>query len=126
MTEEVSDGQIKREVKKSVEKEFEDFKAEMTVNHTQEDVFHSAFEIFLKTEFLEALQEHNEVENEDNIYHALHRERGTILENLYMDFIGEENASCNSSHDIALFIKDYCERNYPDIMAEEEIHALKL
>lgn len=114
-----------RNVIDSVNEEFEGFKSELINNHTLEEVFYSAYEIYLKTELAETIKA--EVYLDGKIYEALNKECGAILENLYMDFNGEQYASFNTNEDTAAFIKDYCRRCYPEIMSSdtESGNALK-
>ena len=50
-------------------------------------------------------------------YRALYQERGSILHELYDDYLGEEYASVNTGTDTAEFIKDYCEHYHPAVMS---------
>lgn len=118
---------IREKVIASVENEFAEFKNEFTLNHTAEDVFESAHMINIKRELYGTIiGEFGETYLSDKEYGALAHERDSILENLYMDFIHEEEASVNSFEDTVRFIKRYCEFNYPDTISEAPINAMTL
>ena len=105
-------------VRESVEKEFEEFKANL-MGKSAEEIFQSNYEIHIKTELFDTLcGEYVDVGEE--YYRALYEEvdHGGILQQLYDDFISSENASVNTGEDTIFFIKDYCEHYYSDIMKE--------
>ena len=102
----------------SVEKEFEEFKANL-MGKSAEEIFQSNYEIHIKTELFDTLcGEYVDVGEE--YYRALYEEvdHGGILQQLYDDFISSENASVNTGEDTIFFIKDYCEHYHSDVMKE--------
>lgn len=110
----------KKKVEERVAKEFELFKTDMTTNHTIDEVFYAAYEINVKSELKGTI---SEVEFDKEVYKALFNENGSILENLYTDFIEQENASVDTYGDTAEFIEGYCERKYPEIMSGQDIES---
>ena len=105
----------------SIEKEFEEFKANIT-SQPADEVFRSNFEIYVRYELYEAICDDGDDGLEDEYYRALYTEadKGGILKNLYDDFVSAENASLNTRYDTILYIKDYCEHYHEDIMQEEQ------
>ena len=103
-------------VKESIENEYAAFKAGMIKDG--EAAFNNAHEISVKTEFYCAIS--GDVEFDDKVYKALYNDRGNILSELYAVFTDKPGASVNTFADTEEFIEGYCERNYPDIMNEEE------
>ena len=102
----------------SIEKEFEEFKANL-MGKSAEEIFQSNYEIHIKTELFDTLcGEYDDFGEE--YYRALYEEvdHGGILQQLYDDFISSENASVNTGEDTIFFIKDYCEHYYSDVMKE--------
>ena len=102
----------------SIEKEFEEFKANL-MSKSAEEIFQSNYEIHIKTELFDTLcGEYVDVGEE--YYRALYEEvdHGGILQQLYDDFISSENASVNTGEDTIFFIKDYCEHYHSDVMKE--------
>ncbi len=105
-------------VRESVEKEFEEFKANL-MGKSAEEIFQSNYEIHIKTELFDTLcGEYDDVGEE--YYRALYEEvdHGGILQQLYDDFISSENASVSTGEDTIFFIKDYCEHYHSDVMKE--------
>ena len=105
-------------VKNSVEKEFEEFKANL-MGKSAEEIFQSNYEIHIKTELFDTLcGEYVDVGEE--YYRALYEEvdHGGILQQLYDDFLGSEYASVSTGEDTLSFIKDYCEHYHSDVMKE--------
>ena len=105
-------------VRESVEKEFEEFKANL-MGKSAEEIFQNNYEIHVKTELFDTLcGEYVDVGEE--YYRALYEEvdHGGILQQLYDDFISSENASVSTGEDTIFFIKDYCEHYYSDVMKE--------
>ena len=105
-------------VRESVEKEFEEFKANL-MGKSAEEIFQSNYEIHIKTELFDTLcGEYVDVGEE--YYRALYEEvdHGGILQQLYDDFTSSENASVNTGEDTIFFIKDYCEHYHSDVMKE--------
>ena len=105
----------------SIEKEFEEFKANIT-SQPADEVFRSNFEIYVRYELYEAICDDGDDGLEDEYYRALYTEadKGGILKNLYDDFVSAENASLNTRYDTILYIKDYCEHYHEDIMQDEQ------
>ena len=108
-------------VRNSVEKEFEEFKANL-MGKSAEEIFQNNYEIHVKTELFDTLcGEYVDVGEE--YYKALYAEvdHGGILQQLYDDFLGSEYASVSTGEDTLSFIKDYCEHYHDDILREEQI-----
>ena len=108
-------------VRNSVEKEFEEFKANL-MGKSAEEIFQNNYEIHVKTELFDTLcGEYVDVGEE--YYKALYEEvdHGEILQQLYDDFISSENASVSTGEDTIFFIKDYCEHYHDDVLREERI-----
>ena len=102
----------------SVEKEFEEFKANL-MGKSAEEIFQNNYEIHVKTELFDTLcGEYVDVGEE--YYRALYEEvdHGGILQQLYDDFTSSENASVSTGEDTIFFIKDYCEHYHSDVMKE--------
>ena len=102
----------------SIEKEFEEFKANL-MGKSAEEIFQSNYEIHIKTELFDTLcGEYVDVGEE--YYRALYEEvdHGGILQQLYDDFISSENTSVSTGEDTIFFIKDYCEHYHSDVMKE--------
>ena len=102
----------------SIEKEFEEFKANL-MGKSAEEIFQSNYEIHIKTELFDTLCSEYEDFGEE-YYRALYEEvdHGGILQQLYDDFTSSENASVNTGEDTIFFIKDYCEHYHSDVMKE--------
>ena len=108
-------------VRNSVEKEFEEFKANL-MGKSAEEIFQNNYEIHVKTELFDTLcGEYVDVGEE--YYKALYEEvdHGGILQQLYDDFLDSEYASVSTGEDTLSFIKDYCEHYHDDILREEQI-----
>ena len=117
----VESANYKELVVDSIEKEFEEFKANL-MGKSAEEIFQSNYEIHIKTELFDTLcGEYVDVGEE--YYRALYEEvdHGGILQQLYDDFISSENASVSTGEDTIFFIKDYCEHYHDDILREEQI-----
>ena len=102
----------------SIEKEFEEFKANL-MSKSAEEIFQNNYEIHIKTELFDTLcGEYVDVGEE--YYRALYEEvaHGGILQQLYDDFISSDNASVSTGEDTIFFIKDYCEHYHSDVMKE--------
>ena len=111
----------KKLVRNNVEKEFEEFKANL-MGKSAEEIFQNNYEIHVKTELFDTLcGEYVDVGEE--YYKALYEEvdHGGILQQLYDDFLGSEYASVSTGEDTLSFIKDYCEHYHGDILREEQI-----
>ena len=102
----------------SIEKEFEEFKANL-MGKSAEEIFQSNYEIHIKTELFDTLCGEYEDFGEE-YYRALYEEvdHGGILQQLYDDFTSSENASVNTGEDTIFFIKDYCEHYHSVVMKE--------
>ncbi len=104
------------EVIKSVNTEFEVYKADI-LSRSPEDIFYENYKMHVMTELKEVIEEG--VQDgywEEEHYKALYEERGSILTALYDDFIGDEYASVNSYGETAEFIKNYCEQYHQSAM----------
>ena len=104
------------EVIKSVNTEFEVYKADV-LSRSPEDIFYENYKIHVMTELKEVIEEGvQDGYLEEVHYKALYEERGSILTALYDDFIGDEYASVNSYGETAEFIKNYCEQYHQSAM----------
>ena len=104
------------EVIKSVNTEFEVYKADI-LSRSPEDIFYENYKIHVMTELKEVIEEGvQDGYLEKEHYKALYEERGSILTALYDDFIGDEYASVNSYGETADFIKNYCEQYHQSAM----------
>ena len=104
------------EVIKSVDTEFEVYKADV-LSRSPEDIFYENYKIHVMTELKEVIEEGvQDGYLEEEHYKALYEERGSILTALYDDFIGDEYASVNSYGEAAEFIKNYCEQYHHSAM----------
>lgn len=107
----------KHEVIDSVDKEFKEYEADLLDgSKTPEEVYCHSYETTVKAELRDAIC--GEVEFDNNVYKALYQERGAILEGLHQDFVGQPHASVNSFEETGIFIEDYCNRYYGEIMRE--------
>lgn len=88
----------------------------MTSSHSIDEMFYAAYEINVKFKLKGTI---SEVEFDKEVYQALLEENGSILENLYADFIEQENSSVVTFGDTADFIEGYCQRHHPEIMNED-------
>ena len=105
------------EVIKSVNAEFETYKSDV-LTRSPEEIFYENYKIHVFTELKEVIEMGSNDGGylEPEHYRALYEERGSILHELYDDYIGEEYASVNTGTDTAEFIKDYCEHYHPAVM----------
>ena len=108
----------KAEVIKSVNAEFEIYKADV-LTRSPEDIFYENYKIHVFTELKEVIEAGSESGwyLDSAHYRALYEERGSILHELYDDFIGDEYASINNMDDTAEFIKGYCERYHSAVLS---------
>ena len=108
----------KAEVIKSVNAEFEIYKADV-LTRSHEDIFYENYKIHVFTELKEVIEAGSESGwyLDSAHYRALYEERGSILHELYDDFIGDEYASINNMDDTAEFIKGYCERYHSAVLS---------
>ena len=106
------------EVIKSVNAEFEAYKADV-LTRSPEDIFYANYKINVFTELKEVIEMGSNDSGylEPEHYRALYEERGSILHELYDDFLGEEYASVNTGTDTAEFIRDYCDHYHPAVMS---------
>ena len=106
------------EVKNSVDAEFEAFKSNI-LTRPPEEIFYNNYKIHVFTELKEVIETGSESGwyLDPEHYRALYEERGSILHELYDDFLGEEFASINTGSDTAEFIKDYCECYHSAVMS---------
>ncbi|MBR1974596.1 MAG: hypothetical protein IKA20_01980 [Clostridia bacterium] len=113
----MNDVDYKHEVIESVDKEFKAYEADLLDgSKTVEEVYAHSYESMVKAEFRDTIC--GEVEFNDNVYKALYKERGKILEGLHQDFVGQPHASVNSFEETGFFIEDYCNRYHGEIMRE--------
>ena len=108
----------KAEVIKSVNGEFEIYKTDV-LTRSPEDIFYENYKIHVFTELKEVIEAGSESGwyLDSAHYRALYEERGSILHELYDDFIGDEYASINNMDDTAEFIKGYCERYHSAVLS---------
>lgn len=102
------------EVKRSVNAEFETYKADV-LTRSPEDIFYANYKIHVFTELKEVIEGSGYLEPEH--YKALYEERGSILHELYDDYLGNEYSSVNTGTDTAEFIMDYCEKYHSAVMS---------
>ena len=117
-----SEPDYKQELKASVDAEYDDFKETLCAQGTDE-VFNHSFEVNAKTEFMLSITE--DAEYEPWVYKGLYQEAGSVLANLYDEYVSNPKGSINSQADTEAFIKDYCEKYYSDLHEEfnEEVEA---
>ncbi len=116
MTNSVKEIDYEAEVIKSVNTEFEIYKADV-LSRSPEDIFYENYKIHVMTELKEVIEEGvQDGYLEEEHYKALYEERGSILTALYDDFIGDEYASVNSYGETAEFIKNYYEQYHQSAM----------
>ena len=102
------------EVIKSVNAEFKAYKADV-LTHSPEDIFYENYKIHVFTELKDVIEDKGYLQPKH--YRALYEEHGSILNELYMDYLSEEYASINNMSDTAEFISDYCERYHSAVMS---------
>ena len=104
----------------SVREEFEAYKADV-LTRSPEDIFRENYKIYAFTEFKDVIEggstDFGYLEQE--YYGALFEERGSILQGLYNDYIGDEYASIATGSDTAEFIMNYCERQHASALSSE-------
>ena len=101
-----------KEVMESVEKEFDDFRDDLT-KEPPLNVFHKNYEIHVKTELHDTI--HGGMELDEDTYKTLYKDRGAILQNLYDFFlsatvIDKERYNVETYGDASELIDDYCEQ----------------
>ena len=112
MTNSVKEIDYEAEVIKSVNTEFEVYKADM-LSKSAEAIFEDSYKISTMSEFKDILEigtEHGYLQSE--YYRALYEDRGSILTMLFDDYIKDEYASLDASDEAAEFVRDYCERHH--------------
>ena len=100
------------EVIKSVNTEFEVYKADM-LSKSAEAIFEDSYKINTMSELKDILEigtEHGYLQSE--YYRALYEDHGSILTMLFDDYIKDEYASLDTSDEAAEFVRDYCERHH--------------
>ena len=106
------------EVIKFVNVEFEAYKSDV-LTRSPEEIFYENYKIHVFTELKEVIEmgsgDGGYLEPEH--YRALYQERGSILHELYDDYLSEEYASVNSGTETAAFIRDYCEHYHSAVMS---------
>ena len=104
----------------SVREEFEAYKADV-LTRSPEDIFRENYKIHAFTEFKDVIEggstDFGYLEQE--YYGALFEERGSILQGLYNDYIGDEYARIATGSDTAEFIMNYCERHHASALSSE-------
>ncbi len=108
----------KQAVREIVEKEFADFKTEMTDGKTPQEVFYQSRRIFIMSEMHDSIC--NSMEYDDEVYKALYQERGHILKSLHSEFEELDDMCLGTPGDAAEFIENYCNENHADIMQGED------
>ena len=106
------------EVIKSINTEFETYKADI-ISRSPEEIFNENYKIHIFTELKDVIEAGSKGGGylKPEHYRALYEDRGSILHELYDDFIGDEYASVDSGTDTAEFIKDYCENYHSAVMS---------
>ena len=106
------------EVINSINTEFEIYKADI-ISRSPEEIFNENYKIHIFTELKDVIEAGSKGGGylEPEHYRALYEDRGSILHELYDDFIGDEYASVDSGTDTAEFIKDYCENYHSAVMS---------
>ena len=97
-----------------VTEEFDKFRDDM-LSQPALNVFHSNYEIHIKTELYEVITDGDGYLDEED-YKGLAREQGNILGSLYSDFISNEYASVNTFGETAEFIKEFVKYYAPEKM----------
>ena len=103
-------------VKKSINKEFEDFKQSLLDSNDTLKVFEAALEINTKKELLGVIDGDYISAAE---YRALYQERDEILQNLYDGLCAENYVPANNEYVLAEAIAMYCKDRYADLYAKE-------
>ena len=111
-----------KEVIKSVEAEFIDFKIDKTAGRTTGEVFDDSYDIHIVTSLKDAVCEGSYA---DAVYKALYQEKAGILYKLFQGYQADPSASVTTNTDAEEFIERYCEKNYPEIMNGEDEEALQ-
>lgn len=122
--EEAEPDDYKQAVREIVEKEFAEFKAEMTENKTPQEVFYKSRKIFIMSEMHDSIC--NSMEYDDEVYKALYQDRGHILKSLHSDFEDQAEPCLGTPGDAAEFIENYCNENHMEIMQGEDDQAFAM
>ena len=112
MTDSVKEIDYEAEVVKSVNIEYEVYKADM-LSKQPEEVFDESYKINAMSELKDVVEigtKNGYLQPE--YYRALYEDRGSILTMLFEDYIKDEYASLDTSDEAAEFIRDYCERHH--------------
>ena len=109
-----------KEVIKSVEAEFIDFKIDKTAGRTTGEVFDDSYDIHIVTSLKDAVCEGSYA---DAVYKALYQEKAEILYKLFQGYQADPSASVTTNTDAEEFIERYCNQNYPKIMNGEDEEA---
>ena len=112
MTNSVKEIDYEAEVIKSVNTEFEVYKADM-LSQSAEAIFEDSYKINTMSELKDILEigtEHGYLQSE--YYRALYEDRGSILTMLFDDYIKDEYARLDTSDEAAELVRDYCERHH--------------
>lgn len=104
----------KQVVIERVTEEFDKFRDDM-LSQPALNVFHSNYEIHVKTELYEVITDGDGYLDEDD-YKALYREKDGLLNLLYDDFVSNEYASVNNFGEAAEFIKNYIDYHLQEKM----------
>ncbi len=112
-----SDTDYMEAVVKSAEKEFDRFR-DFMLTQPQINVFYNNAKIRNYTLHLEVLQEAGYLR--DSEYKILYEDRGHILEDLFNDCIGNEEADIDSYPDVARHIANYCSMKEQERQEEAE------
>ena len=101
-----------KEVMKSVEKEFDEFRDNL-IKEPSLNVFHKNYEIHVKTELYNTIN--GGIDFEEEVYKTLYEDRGHILQTLYDNYlsatvIDNERFSVATYGDTSEFIEYYCEQ----------------
>ena len=100
-------------VKEIVNSEFKMSQEEL-LKKTSVEVFQKNYEIYVKTELLEAILT---TEMDEEYYVALYQDKDKgILQQLYDDFLGSDNVSVEDYGETVEFIEDYCKYYHKDII----------
>ena len=100
-------------IKEIVDSEFKAFQEELLKKPSVE-VFQKNYEIYVKTEFLDAILS---TEMDEEYYVALYQDKDKgILQQLYEDFLGADDVSVETYGDVIEFVEDYCKYYHKDII----------
>ncbi len=120
--EEAEPDDYKQAVQELVDREFEDFQAEMTEGKTPQEVFDNCRKIFVISELHESICD--ELGYDDEVYKALYQDRGGILKKLHSAFESQIEPCLGTPGDMTEFIEGYCNENHADIMQGDDDQCL--